>query len=148
METKPLAVERTYNAPIQKVWKAITEKEQMKHWYFDVSAFKAEKGFKFEFWGESDGRKFLHLCEVLEVDEPNKLSYSWQYESYPGYSVVTFELFKETETRTRLRLTHSGIESFPQNDPDFAASSFQAGWNAIVGEMLPRFVETTVQDKS
>ena len=49
METKPLILERTYNAPIEKVWKAITDKDQMKEWYFELDEFKAEKGFKFQF---------------------------------------------------------------------------------------------------
>ncbi|HEY1009998.1 MAG TPA: SRPBCC domain-containing protein, partial [Daejeonella sp.] len=51
METKPLIVERTYHAPIERVWKAITNKDQMKEWYFDLSEFRAEKGFKFSFVG-------------------------------------------------------------------------------------------------
>ncbi|WP_316812363.1 SRPBCC domain-containing protein [Pedobacter heparinus] len=49
METKPLIVERSYNAPIEKVWKAITDRDQMKEWYFELKEFKAEKGFKFQF---------------------------------------------------------------------------------------------------
>ncbi len=44
MKTEPFVIERTYNAPISKVWKAITDKEEMKEWYFDLAEFKPEVG--------------------------------------------------------------------------------------------------------
>ena len=51
-EDQPIIVERTYNAPIEKVWNAITNKDEMKKWYFDLAEFKAEPGFEFQFYGE------------------------------------------------------------------------------------------------
>ena len=141
MENKPLIVERTYNANIQRVWKAITDRDQMKEWYFDLEEFKPETGFKFEFTGGDETVQFLHECIVLEADPPHKLSYSWRYPDREGYSVVTFELFAEDETKTRLRLTHEGIDSFPQDDHRFGIASFTAGWNEIIGVSLKNFVE-------
>lgn len=142
METKPLIVERTYNAPIQKVWKAITDRDQMKEWYFELEEFKAEKGFKFQFTGGDENEQYLHECEVLFVDPPHKLSYSWAYpEHNSGYSVVTWELFEEGELKTRLRLSHEGLDSFPKNNPNFAIASFTEGWNSILGDSLKKFVE-------
>jgi len=142
METKPLIVERIYNAPIQKVWSAITDKNEMKEWYFDLETFKAEKGFKFQFTGGDENVQYLHACEILICDPPNKLSYSWTYPEYKGYSVLTWELFEEDEHKTRLRLTHEGLESFPQDNPNFKLESFMGGWNYFIKEALPNFVET------
>ena len=141
METKPLIIERTYDAPIEKVWTALTDRDQMKEWYFDIKEFKAEKGFKFEFTGGDDKVQFLHRCEVIIADPPNKLSYSWTYPEYGGYSVVTFELFKEGEKKTRLKLSHEGLDSFPKDNPNFAVTSFTGGWNFILGESLKNYVE-------
>ena len=141
METKPLVVERTFNAPIQRVWTAITDRHQMKEWYFDLEEFKAEKGFKFQFTGGDDQVQYLHECELLQAEPPHKLSYSWAYPEYQGYSVLTWELFEEGENRTRLRLTHDGLESFPQDNPNFRVESFTGGWNYFVNEALPAFVE-------
>jgi len=53
MTHEPLIIERSYNASVEKVWQAITDKEQMKQWYFDVSDFKPEVGFEFTFNGEN-----------------------------------------------------------------------------------------------
>jgi len=139
--TQPYSIERMYNAPVSRVWKAITDKNDMKQWYFDLAEFKAEPGFKFSFSGKGrKGEDYLHLCEIKEVIPEKKLSYSWTYKGYPGYSLVTFELFKEGD-KTRVKLTHEGIESFASNGPDFAKESFNEGWTQLIGTSLRDFVE-------
>jgi len=35
---EPLVIERTFNAPIARVWKALTDAEEMRRWYFDMKA--------------------------------------------------------------------------------------------------------------
>lgn len=140
MNTQPFVIERTYDAPIKKVWKAITDKEQMKEWYFDLADFRAEVGFEFQFTGGPDDRSYLHLCKVTEVIPGRKITYSWRYDGYEGESFVTFELFDEKD-KTKLKLTHAGLETFPVSNPDFAKSNFEAGWNDIIGNLLKNFVE-------
>ena len=139
MNTAPIVIERTYPVPVAKVWEAITDKDKMKQWYFDLAEFKPETGFEFEFTGTGhEGQKYTHLCKVTEAAPGKKLAYSWTYEGYPGYSVVTFELFDEGG-KTRLKLTHEGIESFPAQ-PDFAKSSFEGGWTYIIGKSLMEYL--------
>lgn len=140
MKNEPFVIERTYNTSIEKVWKAITDKDEMKQWYFDIEKFKPEVDFEFRFYGENEGRKYTHLCKITEVIPYKKLSYSWRYEGYEGSSVVTFEIFAEGSS-TRLKLTHEGLETFPINNPDFAKESFIAGWTYIIGSSLKEFVE-------
>jgi uncharacterized protein YndB with AHSA1/START domain len=140
MENGTFVIERSFRAPVEKVWKAITDKDEMKKWYFDMPAFKPEPGQEFEFTGGTPEKKYRHLCKVLEVIKDKKLSYSWRYDGEEGNSVVTFELFSEGET-TRLKLTHTGLDSFPKTDPNFAQSSFAAGWTAIIGTNLGKFLE-------
>lgn len=141
MNTQAFTIERSYRAPVEKVWQAITDRDQMKEWYFDLSAFEARPGFEFSFYGQGHkGEQYLHRCKILEVVPQQKLSYSWTYEGYEGYSVVTFELFPEGE-QTRLKLTHEGLESFPANNPDFAKGSFMEGWTYLTGTSLKNFLE-------
>ena len=139
MAKEPLVIERTFNTPVDKVWSAISNKEEMKTWYFDLAAFRPEVGFDFQFEGGPDDKKYLHLCKVTEAIPNKKLTYSWRYDGYEGNSFVTFELFPEGE-RTRLRLTHSGLETFPAN-PDFAKENFVGGWDHIIGKSLPDYLE-------
>jgi uncharacterized protein YndB with AHSA1/START domain len=140
MSNAPFTIERVYDAPVEKVWKAITDKEEMQQWYFKLDAFKAEPGFEFSFYGEGrKGEKYLHLCRITDVIPLKKLRYTWSYENYPGMSYVTFELFPEGN-KTRLRLTHEGLETFPQSG-DFTKESFAAGWTEITGTHLKAYVE-------
>ena len=134
-----VVVERTLNAPVAKVWQALTDVDQMRQWYFDLKEFRPEVGFEFEFVVEHEGNSYHHLCRVTEVIPQKKIAYTWRYKDAPGNSLVTFELFGEGE-KTRLRLTHEGIESFPKT-PAYARKNFEAGWTAIIGSELKRFVE-------
>lgn len=141
MKTEPFVIERTFNAPSSRVWKAITDKAKMKQWYFDLSEFKPEVGFEFQFPGEGHNcEKYVHLCKITEVIPGKKLTYTWRYENHEGNSVVSFELFEEGNS-TRLKLTHAGLETFLMNNPDFAKESFAEGWTQLIGTSLKEFVE-------
>lgn len=137
--TDPLIIEHTYNAPASVVWQAITDREQMKQWYFDIAEFKPIVGFEFTFTGENEGRVYVHLCKITEVVPGKKLKHSWSYKNYEGISYVTFELFPESH-QTRVQLTHEGLETFPAL-PDFARNNFKEGWTMIIGTLLKDFVE-------
>lgn len=137
--SQPFTIERSYKAPVSTVWKALTDKNEMKKWYFDLEEFKPEVGFVFEFEGGPEDRKYIHHCEVTEVIENKKLTYSWAYAGYEGQSYVTFELFPEGDS-TRLKLTHAGLETFPPI-ADFAKANFEAGWTDIIGRSLKEYLE-------
>jgi len=140
MKNEPIVIERTFNAPADKVWKALTNINEIRQWYFQLADFKAETGFEFEFEGGPDDRKYLHKCRITEVVPGKKLQYSWRYEGYEGNSFVTFELIPEGG-KTRLKLTHEGLETFPMSNPDFDRKNFNEGWTQIVGTSLKDFVE-------
>jgi uncharacterized protein YndB with AHSA1/START domain len=136
---KPFVIERTFNAPVELVWKAITNKDDMKEWYFELAAFEPKEGFEFQFMVEHEGATYDHRCRVLEAIRYRKLAYSWRYEGQPGNSVVTFELFPEGK-QTRLKLTHTGLETFPRL-PAYARMNFAMGWTGLIGSSLREYVE-------
>ena len=138
MENKPLIIEQEYKAPIDLVWRAITEKELMKKWYFDIPDFKPEVGCTFHFEGGKEDKRYVHLCEVLEMIPNKRLKYSWKYEGYDGISFVTFELSSVGEN-TKVKLIHEGLETF--NNPDFIRENFVGGWNYLINESLKEFLE-------
>ena len=78
---------------------------------------------------------------MTEVEPERKLAYTWRYKGEVGDSLVTFELTADG-SRTHLRITHEGVETFPKT-PAFARKNFEAGWNAIAGE-LEQFVKTSM----
>jgi uncharacterized protein YndB with AHSA1/START domain len=140
MKQTPAIVERYFEAPVEKVWDALTINEQIKKWYLQLDEFIPEVGFEFEFWGgEEGGPQYHHKCRIVEVILHKRLSYTWRFEGYEGDSVVTFELFEEG-ARTRLLLTHSGIESFAGIGKGFAPEDFMEGWGHLVNTSLAQFV--------
>ena len=137
-----VVLERTFAAPVARVWKALTNVEEMRRWYFDLKEFEPEVGFEFEFTVEHEGMKYHHLCKITEVIPQKKLAYTWRYKGHEGNSLVTFELFPDGN-KTRLKLTHEGLETFPDT-PAFARKKFEAGWTEIIGSELKQFVEGKV----
>lgn len=141
MSNQPFVIERLFDVPVTKVWDALTKNEQMKKWYFQLPDFKPVVGFEFTFSGGADDqRPYQHLCKVVEVIPGKKLAYSWRYDGYPGNSIVSFELFEEGK-KTKLRLTHTGLETFDQANPDFAKKNFKEGWTSILDKSLKSFLE-------
>lgn len=139
MSNQPIIVEKVVNAPVARVWKAITDLRQMKEWYFDMPAFEAKKGFEFTFEGGTKNQKFTHICKIVEVIENKKLVHTWSYKGYEGLSTVTWEL-TDMDGKTKVTLTHTGLETFPPIEA-FARKNFEGGWNSIVGTGLPKYVE-------
>jgi uncharacterized protein YndB with AHSA1/START domain len=140
-----VVIERTFAAPVARVWKALTDVEEMKRWYFDLKEFKPEVGFEFEFIVEHEGMTYHHLCKITEVIPQRKLAYTWRYKGHEGNSLVTFELFADGN-KTQLKLTHEGLETFPKT-PSFARKNFMEGWTQIIGSSLKEFVESDGTDR-
>lgn len=130
----PVVKEVLLEAPASRVWKALTNKEELRQWCFDMDAFEPVEGFEFHFYGENEGVKFLHNCRVIEVKIERLMKWLWSYEGIPGDTYVTFELFPEGE-KTRLKLTHEGLEKLPQ-DKNYRKENFEGGWNEIIGKLL------------
>ena len=137
--TEAIVIERVFNAPVATVWQVLTDVDQMRHWYFDLKEFKPEVGFEFDFVVEHEGNRYHHLCRTTQVIPQKKIAYTWRYKGEPGDSLVTFKLTPDAE-KTKLRLTHEGIDSFPKT-PAYARKNFEQGWTAIVGSELKQFVE-------
>jgi uncharacterized protein YndB with AHSA1/START domain len=144
--TDALVIERTFNAPLARVWKALTDVDQMREWYFDLKEFKLEVGFEFGFVVEHEGNTYDHRCRITEVIRQKKIAYTWRYQGHEGNSLVTIELFPEGE-KTWVKLTHEGLETFPKTAA-FARENFEKGWTAIIGSELKQFVERGGQQSS
>lgn len=127
----------TFNAPIQKVWDAVSTSEGMSAWFMP-NDFKAEEGHEFHIqspFGPSP-------CKVLVIDEPHKLSFAWDTDGW----VVTF-LLEEKGDQTEFILIHSGwkeedaiVGKANQNAQD-VRDRMNGGWVGIVNERLKKVVE-------
>jgi len=142
----PVIIERTFDAPVAVVWKALTNLDDMKQWWphlATLESFKPDAGFATQFTIHHNGMDFVHVWKVTEVVPGEKFSYSWKFAGYPGDSTVTYELFPEGN-KTRLKLTHSGLESFlPESNPHLARGNFLMGWTSLCAS-LKTFLEKSI----
>lgn len=137
----PIITTQHFSVEPEKVWEAITNVDLMKQWFFkEISGFKAEVGFSTRFNVHVNGRDFLHIWTILDVEPQKKISYNWRYEAFEGDSKVTFELF-EKDNQVKLMVTHQETVAFPKNIPEFERSSGVAGWNYFIKEQLKGFLE-------
>lgn len=137
----PIIVEQAFNVSKETVWKAITDIDQMHHWYFgNIPSFEAEVGFKTQFTVKSGGRKFTHKWEIKDVVPLKRISYNWKYEEYPGEGLVVFELSAQNKL-TKLKLTNHVLESFPDDVPEFKRESCVGGWRYFLQGRLKEYLE-------
>lgn len=141
IEDGPIIVEQVVDAPIETVWKSITEIDLMRQWYFEnIPSFKAEIGFETQFNVQSGSRNFLHKWKVTDVIPQKMITYNWKYEGYPGDSFVTFELSSQNSL-TKLKLTHHVQKSFPDDIPEFTRESCLGGWTFFIKQRLKEFLD-------
>jgi uncharacterized protein YndB with AHSA1/START domain len=141
MKSEPVVKEIIVNVPLNKAWKVISDKDEMKNWYFNIAELKLEKGFEFKMYGGEPGeRQYPISCRIVEVELGGKLSYTWNYDDFPAETLVTFELFKEGHN-IKVRLTHTGLEKMPPESPEVSRENHVLGWNQIIGISLKEYLE-------
>ncbi|WP_370899284.1 SRPBCC family protein [Chryseobacterium gossypii] len=138
----PIIVQYKVNAPVEKVWNALTDKDEMRSWYFDISDFEPEVGKTFNFYEPGEARRFHHRGKILEIIPNRKLKHTWSYPEFLNEeSVVTWEL-GEDAGGTLVTLTHDDIENFNSLGENFSRDSFTEGWNGIIGQSLKPYLES------
>ncbi|MHB9146574.1 MAG: SRPBCC family protein [Symbiobacteriia bacterium] len=126
-----IELEQTYSFPAERVWRALTDSGAMARWLMP-NDFQPRAGHKFQFQDKAaPGGGGVIDCEVLELDEPHKLVYTWNAR---GMNTVVTWTLEAVSGGTRLRLEHTGF-SGPQ--AAFAASAMGTGWNSILETRFP-----------
>lgn len=134
-----IKVEAVFDATKSKVWEALTNSEIMKIWYFDIANFNLNIGNKFSFY-EGEKKEYLHEGEILQVEENKLLQHTWTHpEQSSGTSVLTWNI-DEIDGKTKVTLTHEGVESFADAGPNFAPANYEMGWNALVKTNLRNYL--------
>ncbi|MEK4198209.1 SRPBCC family protein [Cytobacillus sp. FSL K6-0265] len=136
-ELKDIQQSIILNAPINTVWQHVATSKGIAEWFMPNN-FQAIEGIAFEVqspFGPSP-------CRVLEIDEPNKLSFSWDTDGW----VVTF-LLAEVDNGTKFTLIHSGwkeagtILTKPNEKSEIIRERMNIGWEAIVQKRLRMAIE-------
>jgi uncharacterized protein YndB with AHSA1/START domain len=117
-------LERQLHDPPEIVWRALTERDRLRSWFpCDVIVEGGEwvPGAAITFPFPSEVIDLTLTGEVLEVEEPNLLVYTW------GDETLRFEL-SDTDGGTRLAL----IDELPGSH----AARNAAGWDACLDRLV------------
>lgn len=141
MKRSSIVVKQIYSVKPKEVWSAITNKENMKLWYFTIDDFYLLEGRSFNFYEPGDNKKFHHQCLIKEIIPFKKFRHTWTYpDMSKGESMLTWNL-EAIRDSTKVTLIHEGIESFVDGGSYFERKNYVAGWNEILGKSLKDFLE-------
>jgi uncharacterized protein YndB with AHSA1/START domain len=144
-----IRLERVLDAPVETVWRYLTEAELRKQWFMGGTDARPDSEFELlndhdnlsdedvpypEDYAPYKGRTWSE--KVIRFEPPRLLETTFQGGKN---GVVTYELRPEGD-RTRLVLTHSGITS-PTGFQDFGG-----GWNSHMTVLQERLAGRSVRD--
>jgi len=140
MSTTEYVIEReiVIDAPVEVVWRTITEPDQISLWFADKVDVEITPGATgYMGFGDQGGPVLVET-----VDPPTRFSFRWNHpageEPAAGNSLlVEFTLVSEGE-RTRLRVAESGLEPLPWPDADKQryAEEHNEGWGEFLDRLL------------
>jgi uncharacterized protein YndB with AHSA1/START domain/DNA-binding transcriptional ArsR family regulator len=124
---KSISLDFHFKSPIEKVWFALTDSNTLSKWIME-NDFKPVVGHKFQFrMKPTEGWNGIIDCEVLEVDEPHRLSYTWV--SLGESNTVTWTLKQDDDGTTHVHLDQTGISS------EQAFNGAKYGWQGMAKQL-------------
>jgi uncharacterized protein YndB with AHSA1/START domain len=93
--------------PVQAVWSELTSAAAISGWLMATTDFEPSVGCRFQLKTDRLSTTGWVEAEVLELDAPRRMVWSWSVGDGNPPSRVSFELL-EAEGGTRLRLRHVG----------------------------------------
>lgn len=137
MDARPsLTLVRRYPVPVERVWAAWTETEQLGRWFGPDSGpvLEAEvdvrPGGRFRIAFETeDGERHVCLGEYREVVPHARLAFSWEWITMPERRSQVVLSFRETGGETELTLHHE------QFFDEAARDGHREGWSGALDKL-------------
>ena len=135
--TRIVVVERIFQHPPEKLWRALTESPLIAQWLLG-NDFEPSVGRKFQFRREPmPNWNGIIDCEVLVVEPLKRLSYSW---GAMGVESVVLWTLTPFEGGTHVRMEQSGFG--PGHDQNYKGAKY--GWKSFF-DSLERVLGEGVQ---
>ena len=136
-------------APIERVFDALTRRDQLIRWLTDpgcpteVWVFEPWAGGRWRFATADGGKpvngvtKFEAEGEIIEIDPPHRLIYSWManWHDDPTQKTKVWWELTPSASGTIVKVTHSGLAKEPVAHKDYSG-----GWIGVL-EFLQAFCE-------
>ena len=129
-----LTMERTFDAPAQRVFEAFTSEEVMRRWWHAGADWETpEARVDLRVGGEvrvvmrnpHEDVRYGGGGEYTEVDPPTRLAFTWEWDDDTDHARQLIEIdFQESDGATTVRFTHSGLWD------EESVASHEGGWGA------------------
>ncbi len=134
MKTKTITKEQFIKGTTERVFHAITEKQELEHWFVQEAEIELKPGGTIRTnWAPGVGE----YGKVREVKPFQLFSFTWEGTFSPTPTTLTFELTKEKDG-TLLTFTHSGIG---EGEGWGAYTTISKAWDAHLKD-LTSWIET------
>ena len=133
-----LLVKRTFKAPVERVYAAWTDAEQIKRWFapgtmsVPMAEADARQGGRYRVqMSEGDGDCAFHTTGGVyrEVIPNQRLVFTWQWEGSDLETLVTLEFKSLSANETELTLIHEGFDSEETRD------KHRQGWGGCLAKL-------------
>jgi uncharacterized protein YndB with AHSA1/START domain len=138
---RDLHFEAVYRQPPEQVWRALTEPRAIAAWLMP-NDFEPRLGHRFQFRAPPQGGwDGIVNCEVLEIDPPRRLVYTWTSNMLDTKVAWTLE---RVGGGTRLRLDHTGFDGFKAWLVSLILGS---GWKGMVAKRIAEVAEALARSE-
>jgi uncharacterized protein YndB with AHSA1/START domain len=124
-------------APPERVFKAIVDREQALQWgaheAFEITEWDLEPrvGGRWRFTSieKATNKEYQHYGEVIEIDPPRVVAYTWlaHFHTIPSQRTVVRWDLTPTATGTHVKVTHSGLAPMPKERGEYSQ-----GWPGVL----------------
>lgn len=158
MTSDAIEKEILINAPVETVYRVITEPDQISQWFSDAAELDPRPGGEgiLTFEDRATSNRMAVRLRVVSADPPHRFAFRWDYPDgeqprESNSTLVEFTLTAEGAeaggaaggVSTRLRVTESGLAGLerPGLDRDGYYEAHDKGWDAHLAS-LERYVAT------
>ncbi|MFN3730155.1 MAG: SRPBCC domain-containing protein [Fimbriimonadaceae bacterium] len=140
--------ELVLNAPIEKVWDAVSNPESWTAWFSYAVEGRFAPG---EVVRLDMGSDFFCSAEILEMEAPRRMVYRWHpgedcaIDAYPAEEMTTVTFTMEpVGDQTRFTVVETGFERIPEPRREKAVRLNNQGWTPVLAD-LTKWVEQGVR---
>ena len=148
MSTYTIERDIEIEAPVDVVWRTVTEPDQIRTWFSDAVELEARPGAvgTLTFRADTDDPLVVDIT-VVAAERPHRFSFRWSYP--PGdhatadnSTLVTFTLTADGDTRTRLRVVETGLDQldWPDDEKEKYVDQHRHGWQVQGDKLRDLFV--------
>jgi uncharacterized protein YndB with AHSA1/START domain len=132
MSGETLQLERTFQAPAQRVFEAWTSEEVLRRWFYGQPGWETPEAqvdlrvggaVRIVMRNPVDGEDHGGGGHYTVVDPPSRLAFTWTWDRDEDRQTLIEIEFEEAEGATTVRFTHNGLRDIE------SVRNHEEGWN-------------------